>query len=98
LSDGVTEEERKKKIAKNSIYERTSHDEENLLNEVLLLFNSTKMPAKTPKTVAKKSSHKKKADAKFPKSYKEMIKECLKASEERSGLSAKQLQTYIKDT
>merc|ERR1712000_625047 len=39
-----------------------------------------------------------KAAASFPKSYKEMIKECLKANEERSGLSAKQLKTYIKDT
>merc|ERR1712000_771324 len=34
----------------------------------------------------------------FPKTYKEMIKDCLKANEERTGLSAHQLKTYIKDT
>merc|ERR1712058_90180 len=57
-----------------------------------------KMPASTSKTVAKKPSKNKNVQAKFPKSYKEMIKDCLKANEERTGLSAHQLKTYIKDT
>merc|ERR1712098_262037 len=57
------------------------------------------MPASTSRTVAKKSSKNKNARQKlFPKTYKEMIKDGLKANEERSGLSAFQLRNYIKDT
>jgi hypothetical protein len=47
------------------------------------------MPASTSKTVTKKPSKNKNVKQKtFPKTYKEMIKDCLKANEERNGLSA----------
>merc|ERR1711964_195681 len=52
------------------------------------------------KSLAKKSPKVKKAskESRFPKSYGAMIKECLTTVEDRKGLSAKGLQSWIKST